>query len=507
MRRANFRAVRISCIFSFLIGCSLSVAASAAEPDSRLADAAMNDQIGAARTLINAHVNVKVAQADGTTALIWAARSGDQELAELLISNGADVNTANNYGITALSIAATNGDKEMVAALLKAGADVNVATPEGQTVLMTASRAGNADVVKLLLDRDVNVNLRESWQQETALMWAAAENHPDVVRLLAWHGAEVNAKSKELAALKRTTKGVALQATHTTFPRGGLTPLLFAARQGSLESAQALVDAKANLNLTDPEGIGPLEMAIINANYDVAALLINAGADVNLPDRTGRTPLYAAVDIHKFEWIFSRPTPKASGKLESQDIVNLLLDKGANPNARLKGRILAFQHDSGGNANLTAGSTAFLKAASVSDVEMMKVLLAHGADPNLTNDAKVTPLMLAAGLNWQDIYNRGTEPESIEAIQLCLDHGVDIDAADSKGETALHGAAGRGADSVVRFLLSKGANLGAKTKSGRSALDEALGQDVVLDDSDVRRPVRESTVILLRQLMNERAAK
>ncbi len=282
-----------------------------------------------------------------------------------------------------------------------------------------------------------------------------------------------------------------------------MTALLFAARQGSLEAAQALVEGKANMDLSNPDGTTPMIIAILNAHFDLAAMLLEKGANPNAVDKTGRGSLYAAADMHRFEWMYSRPAPKAPGKLDSMDLIDLLLDKGADPNARLTRRVLAFQHDSNGNANLTAGSTAFMKAASVSDVELMKLLIARGADPNLGNQIKTTPLMLAAGLNWKDISGTGTEAESIEAIQLCLDHGADVNAANGLGQTALHGAAERGADSVVAFLASKGAKLDAKTKVGRTPLDEAIGQAVTEEETDSRRPERVTTEALLRKLLAE----
>jgi len=496
------------CLLTFMVSMSGLVAQSAGTSDSRVADAVMRGDRAAMRSLVNQRAAVNGTQQDGSTALFWAVRSNDREATEFLISHGADVKAVNPYGVTALSLAAENGNAPIIEDLLKAGADANTGTSEGETVLMIAARSGSADAVKVLLDHGANVNAKEGWQEETALMYAAAQNHPEVVRLLLAHQAEVNVHSKVLEAPKRTPiPGVALQATHTTYPRGGLTALLFAARQGALQSARLLVEGKADLNQADPDGITPVMMAIMNAHYDVAALLINSGANVNAMDRTGRGPLYAAVDIHRLEWLFSRPTPRASGQLDSVDIVKLLLDKGANPNARLTRKILNFQHDSNGNSNLTAGSTPFMKAASTSDVALMKILLDHGADPNLTNQNKSTPLMVAAGLNWMDVTSLGTESESLEAIQLCLDHGADVNATNSLGETALHGAAERGADAIVKFLVAKGGNLSAKTTVGRTPLDEAFGQAAVLDESDVRRTERVSTEALIKELLSKNTAK
>jgi ankyrin repeat protein len=455
------------------------------------------------RALVSQHADVNSAQADGSTALFWAVRANDQDMAKLLLSHGAAVNTANRYGVTALILAASNASAPMAEVLLKAGANANTVESEGQTVLMTAARSGNAEVVKALLDHGADANAKEGVEQQTALMFAAIENHPEVVRLLIDRGADLNARSRMADPNAPKPANVGMQSLHATFLDGGLTPLLLAARQGALESARALVEGKADLNLAEPAGFTPLIVAIMNANFDLAAMLLEKGADPNVVDKTGRGPLHAAVDMHRFEWMFSRPTPKTTGKLESADIVKLLLEKGANPNARLTKRVKGFQHDSNGNSNLIAGSTPFMKAATASDVAMMRLLVEHGADTNLTNQDDTTPLMVAAGLNWKDVASLGTESESIEAIQLCLEHGGDVNAANKRGETALHGAADRGADSVVAFLVSKGAKLDAKTKAGRIPLDEAVGQSVAKDDTAARRPERVSTVALLRKLMKE----
>ncbi len=470
--------------------------------DSRVLDAAMRGDRSAIKTAIEQHADVNAAQPDGTTALDWAVRSNDLESATAMIRAGANVNAANRYGITALSLAVENGSAPMAELLLKAGADANASRPEGETILMTAARSGNARIVEALIERGASVNGQESWQEETALMWAAAENHAAVVKLLADHGAKINQISKLIPPPTRTAvAGVALQATHTTYPKGGLTALLFAARQGSFDAAKALAESGADLNQGDPDGITPMILAILNGHYDLAAMLMEKGADVNVADKGGRTPLYAAVDMHTFEWIFSRPVPRPSGSLDSVAMTKLLLEHGANPNARLTRRPFPVQHDYTANPNLGAGATPFLKAASTSDLTLMKMLLEHGADPNLSTEARTTALMAAAGLNWRDIASIGTEQESIEAIKICLEHGANVNAQNSFGETAMHGAAQRGADEIVKFLVAQGAKPNMKNKRGRSPLDEAIGQAAVSDEDDVRRPERKSTVVLLREIM------
>ena len=247
-------------------------------------------------------------------------------------------------------------------------------------------------------------------------------------------------------------------------------------------------------------------MAIINGHYDVAAVLVRGGANVNAADRSGRSGLYHAVDMNRLEWLFSRPNPQPSGELDAVAIAALLLERGANPNARLTARGFAIQHDSLGNASLTIGSTPFMKAATTSDLRMMRLLLDQAPIPLMATQNKTTPLMAAAGLNWAEISSLGTEDESIEALKLMLEHGADVNAANDQGETALHGAAQRGADRVVQFLAERGARLDARTKRGRTPLDEAIGQANESDAAAVRRPERKSTQALLTRLLEQRAA-
>jgi ankyrin repeat protein len=216
--------------------------------------------------------------------------------------------------------------------------------------------------------------------------------------------------------------------------------------------------------------------------------------------------LYHAADMNTLEWLFSRPNPKPSGELDAVGIASLLLERGADANARLTARGFVIQHDSGGNANLIAGSTPFMKAATTSDVRMLRLLLDHGADPNITTQNRTTPLMAAAGLNWADISSLGTEEDTIEAMKLMLARGADVNAVNDLGETALHGAAQRGADAVVAFLADRGATLDAKNRRGRTPLDEAIGQANESDGASVRRPERKTTVALLSQLIARRGS-
>jgi ankyrin repeat protein len=242
-------------------------------------------------------------------------------------------------------------------------------------------------------------------------------------------------------------------------------------------------------------------MAIINGHYDLAARLVEKGADIEKGDKSGRRPLYWAVENNSIEWLFSRPDPQPSGEMDPVGLVKFLLERGADPNARLTARGFPIQHDSGGNATLIGGSTPFMKAASTSDLPLIRLLLEHGADPNITTQNHTTPMMAAAGLNWADIASLGTEEATIEAMKLMIERGADVNAFNDLGETALHGAAQRGADKVVQFLADQGAIIDAKNRRGRTPMDEAIGQADGGDNGDVRRPERQSTRALLTQLL------
>ncbi|MBV9506634.1 MAG: ankyrin repeat domain-containing protein [Acidobacteriia bacterium] len=477
----------------------VAVAASAAEApslpiNSGVADAAMSQDKAAMLALITGHKDVNAPQADGSTALLWAAHWNDLESAELLLKAGADSKAANRYGITPLSEACSNGNPAMVKRLLEAGADPGVKHGDGETALMTAARAGNPEVVNLLLAHGAEVNPKETWRGQTALMWAAAEGHREVVATLLEHGADVNAKSEvfDFTGLKPKAGSVPMN-----FPRGGFTALLFAARQGDLESARLLVEHGADVNLGDPDGTTPLIVAIINLHYDLAGFLLNHGADPNAADGKGRTPLYAAVDMHTMD-ITTRPTPKIPDKLDSAAVARLLLEKGANPNARLLKFIPPRGVLDGPDMTMGEGATPFIRAAHSGDVALMRLLMEHGADPKITTKAGTTALAAAAGVGWRDGKTRGSEAEVIEALKICLDQGIDINAADDKGETAMHGAASRGGDAIIQFLADHGAKTDLKDSKGRTPLDVAMG--VGAEVGGVRAP-HDSTIGLLKNLM------
>jgi len=442
---------------------------------SDLIDAVKADDIQVVRALLGRGASADVSTADGTTALALAVDADNDRMVDLLIRGGARVDIPNRYGVTPLYLAASNANAAIAKRLIAAGANVNETRPEGETPLMAAARTGNADVVTLLLAHSALVNARERWLGETALMLAAAEDRAPVVRILLDHGADPDIRALTLdGEPRRDRSAVALEPLrfNMTFPRGGMTALMLAARQGSRESAKNLVAAGADLNIIDPEGIGALVLALINGHYDVAKVLIEAGADVNATEPDGRTPLWAAVDMHTIEYTLNRPPPPSYDAVDGVEVVTALLQRGADPNAVLKQTVRMRKINAGNPPLLGTGATALMRAATHADLAVLRVLVAGGADPNRKTRIGTTALMLAAGLGWRDLYSGGSEDDAIEFVKVCLSDGGDINAANDDGNTALHGAAQRGSAKVIRFLVANGARP-VVNKQGLTPLDEA----------------------------------
>ena len=462
-------------------------------PEAALMDAVKSGNRAAVRALLARRVDVNAREPDGTTALHWAVRSDDRETVRTLLQSGARANLANRYGVTPLSLAALNGDAGMIEDLLVSGADANTALPEGETVLMTAARTGDRPSVVALLDHGAAVNAKEHWLGETALMWAAAENHADVVSLLLDRGAALDERSavQEFAKFRFNLATM----VNTVLPRGAMTALMLAARQGALDAARVLADRGGALDATDPDGSSAMVLAIINGHYDVAAMLVDKGADPNIADASGMAALYAAVDMHTQPPMINRPTRKPSGAVEDLALLERLLAHGAKPDATLKTPLLARYHNTG-DGQLGAGATPLMRAAKSLDVGAMRILLKGGADAKAASRTGATPLMFAAGAA-----RSKSEQEALDAIALCLDAGADPNAANDAGQTALHLAVGQ-SDAVIRMLAARGARLDLKDRQGRTPLDLALGEAPVGRGTSRPPPAgqREATVALLREL-------
>jgi ankyrin repeat protein len=447
--------------------------ASALAADVRLIDVAKTGDQAAMRSLIQQHVDVNAREADGATALSWAAYKDDLEIASLLIAGGANANTANDYGATPLMLACANGSAGMVDKLLKAGANANTAVWTGETALMRCAATGNLDAVKFLLARGADVNAKENRQGNRPLMWALSQKHSDIARLLINHKADVHARTNS-----------------------GFTPLMFAAQQGDLESARTLLDSGSDVNEATPDGDTPLLIAAASGHEAFSLFLLDKGANPNAAERNGITALHYAImnglgqAVEGISMVRSH-TPYLH-RPNMVPLVKALLARGANPNARLVapakeldtgpgyGKILRInQLNVGGGRINPVGATPFLMAALSFDPDLMRILLAAGADPLLTTKDKVTALMAAVGLGRERAslisYTEEQESKIQEMVKMLVDLGVDVNAAETAtGLTALHCAAFYGnSERIVRFLVEKGANLNLKTTAGQTALDIA----------------------------------
>ena len=449
----------MNCSRSSRIGCAivllLCAAATASATSSRapMADAAEHLDRARVRALISQHVDVNAPQPDGMTALHWAAYHDDSALSSLLVRAGANIKAASRYGVTPLSLACTNGNDVIVELLLDAGADPNAALPGGETPLMTAARTGAPAVVNALLSHGARVDAKDERRGQTALMWAAAEGHAAIVEHLIDSGADFR----------------------TRVP-SGFTALLFAVREGRLDVVRVLLKAGADVNEPIPTegrrrgyggslpraGTTPLLLAITNAHFELASELLDAGANPNA-DLPGYTVLHAITVVRKPGVGDNDPPPEGSGNMSSIELVKKLVARGANVNARMTKKA---------NLNNTRlneiGATPFMLAANTCDAELMRTLAALGADPLLPNADNSTPLMAAAGLASRSPgEDPGTESETVEAVQVALDLGADINAVDKNGETAMHAAAYKNLPKVVKLLAAKGAKIAVWNKDDK----------------------------------------
>jgi uncharacterized protein len=501
-------------------GCVLVLlaAANVGAASSPMADAAMKQNREAVRSLLRQKADVNAPQADGTTALHWAVRLNDVDTADLLLRAGARVNATNRDGATPLQLAALNGSAAMIEKLVKAGADPNAPlSPTGDTALMLASRTGTTDAIKVLVETGAQVNAKESWGGTTPLMSAVAERHPAAVKILIDHGADVSARSNFVAAANgrgfegrtpMSSKDDSKQKVEE-FASGWLTPLHFAAREGDLESAKLLVAAGADVNAIAGDGKDALGLAIFNGNYDVASYLIDSKSNVNKADTQGFTPLFWAVDRRNMETAPNFPWMVTADPLP---LVRKLLDAGANPNAIVNNTP---------RARMRAGSprivfaTALMRAAFSADLELCRLLLAHGADPKIKSSDGETMIEAAASLGFIQGYSKGKTPaERLEVVKLFVGLGADVNDADDYGITPLMVAANYGDTRIIQYLVDQGADLGAydlgKKNDGAFGasveplmpIDYAVGVGTFVPNNAVI--IHEDAVALMQKMMKDR---
>jgi ankyrin len=436
--------------------------------DVPLVDAVRSGDASAVRVLLESGVDVNATTPDGATALLWAVHTDHPELVELLLEAGADAGITNRYGVGPASLAAENGNASILERLLEAGVYADQALPGGETLLMTAGRTGEPETVRTLLAHGADPNHQEMSGGQTALMWAAANNNAAAIQLLAEHGAGINAKTNNPSQGRDRTFAYA--------PATGFSPLMFAVRAGHIEAVRVLLDAGADVNDTVSDGESALVVATANANWELAAYLLDRGADVTLAG-AGWNALHQTVRTRRMNLGFGTPGPFSSGTLDSTDLIRRLLEAGVDVNARMTRNGI---RDGQRNRFNRLGSTAFMLAAKVTDVEAMRLLLDAGADPTIPTADGTTPLMVAAGLAiWNPGEDGGSftgqEEEVLEAVRITVEGGNDVNAHNYRGETALHGVGFRGVNIVVDYLVEQGADLGALSVDGWSALAIARG--------------------------------
>jgi ankyrin repeat protein len=483
---------------------------------SPVADAAMRGDAALVRSLIDQKAPVNTPQADGATAIQWAAHRDDLATADLLIGAGADIKIANREGATPLYLASQHGSAAMMKKLLEAGADPNEIEPGGETPLMLAARTGNLDAITVLLDHHADVNAKDKLRATTALMWATEQSHPEAVKLLIARGASVSATTEiDTRNARNNLANTVNQRLNSSFgvkgqrriaapaPRkqpdgeddvaaffrrpakkdgGGLMPLAYAARENCIECARILVEAGADVNQRTKYGWTPLLIATQNRHYRLAEYLLEHGANSNAPNNGGWTPLYLATDNRNIE---GGDYPVRSPDMDHLDFIKLLIAKGADVNARVCGVESTPEKCAGDTTetrtNFTMqwlfedGATPFLRAAQSGDVVLMKLLLEHGANPKLFTAHNVTALAVASGIGWvEGVTFEWSPEESLEAVKMCLDLGIDPNVADDEGRTALHGAAHKGRLDVIQVLADHGANLDAHDGGSRDSVNGAL---------------------------------
>ena len=493
--------------------------AGSANPDlARSAEKGMLDDV---RQMLKSGVDVNSRLNDGSTALHWAVLRDQEQAIATLLEAGADPVVINRNGISPLFLAVQNGNSRIVSMLLDAGADPNTLSESGETILMTAAHTGTPEVVDMLLASGALVDARDPDFQQTALMIAVREGHNEVIDILLSHGARVDARTRVgqepvyLPPCKGTgcgSEGVGINRSGVPHRgvrydrKGGMTPLLYAARDGSTEAARRLLENGADLEVREANGITPLLMALLNNQLDVAYMLIDHGAAINVNDFYGRSPLFAAVDYRNLDMNSDREDDPQDNYVDREpilDMIRYLLDHGADVNARTREwppeKKWLYSLNDVSWVDMT-GQTPFIRAAASGDVPAMKMLLEYGADPHITTYEGTTALMAAAGVNWTVAQTYTVSPEALlEAVTLNVALGADVNAANSMGLTALLGAANRGDNPIIRYLAAHGAKLDVEDAVGRTALRWADGVFLAAVGAE-QKP---ETIALLEELMDE----
>lgn len=529
-------------VIGVLLAGTISLAAGLQAADRTVADAAMAGDLEAVRTLLKQGADVNAVQGDGVTALHWAALKGHDDLAKMLLVAGANVRARTRFGsYTPLHVAAEYGRAAVVKTLIRAAADFRATTGSGTTALMFAAGAGDTDSITALVEAGADPNTTESERGHTAIMFAAAANRLPAVQLLLKHQANPNLATKvtDLAALSRSgdnpdgrnlptnvqgrSGGAPSAAARVRMPgvdrsyyinelvqsHGGMTPLLFAARQGHIEVATTLLNAGVDVNQAKAgDNTTPLLIAAINGHFDLAKVLLDRGADPNRVSENGVAPLYAVINL---KWIQESGYPNPWAHQDQQTgylgLMKLLLEKGADPNARVNKKVWYSGYNFDQSDVEEVGSTAFWRAAYGADVDALKLLVAYGADPGIpttkpptaqreggapavadssglpvvpVGGPAVSPLLAASGVGYGEGFAGNTHRYApagmLAAVKYLVDElQMDVNQRDDEGNTALHNAAARGDNEMIVYLVSKGADVQAVNRKGQTTVDMANG--------------------------------
>jgi ankyrin repeat protein len=411
---------------------------------------------------------------DGSTELMWAVYEGDAGKAARLIAAGVDVNASNRYGSNAMQLAAETADVGMLTMLLDAGANADSPNPEGQTALMLVARTGSVEAARLLVERGATVDAREGWGDQTALMWASARRHPEMVEYLIERGADVNARSRWRDYQRHLTA----ESRAKNMDTGGLTPLLYAARENCVACVDVLIAHGVDVDLPDPDRVSPLMLSIFNNNWDIAKRLIEAGADVNQWDIYGQAPLHAIASRRDN---MNRTSIDDLNETTGGEILDMMLARGADPNLQL------FMRPADQRGAMSRGTTPLHVAAASADLEMVQALLAHGADVNLNDTDNETALMMASGGGGGQFGGGGVaRGAAAQIVRLLCEAGADVDAnalyhhlQRTRGGTALHYAVRAGSGVAIDELIACGADLDIKDPDGLTALDYAMARGYI----------------------------
>jgi len=417
--------------------------------------------VAASKPAAGAKEDVNHRDPDGTTALQWAVYDGNAAEVRRLLKAGADASLANSYGASPMTLAAEVGNTEILKLLVEAGANADSPNPDGQTALLAVARTGNVTAAQFLIDHGATVDAKEKWGGQTALMWASARRHPEMMKLLIAKGANVDASSTN----RDYQRHVTAEGRPKNLDTGGLTPLLYATRENCMACVKLLLEKGADINLPDPDGVSPLHLAIMNSNWDIAKYLIVSGADVNQWDIYGEAPLYTVIG-NRTKLDGGKGSIDPQNETDGTTILHMLIDRGADTNMQLFFRPAGLS-----GKTVTRGSTPLIRAATNADLEIVKLLLEHGADVNLEMADRQTPTMAV-------LSGRANEKQALELIRLFHQAGENINVValvnhreETRGGTALHYAARKRFKDVIKELASYGIDMNAKDQDGLTALD------------------------------------